>query len=90
MADENDESLIQYPCEFPIKIMGKTNLSFEATVLGILREHVPDLGEGAISLRHSSEGKFVSITATITATSRQQLDDLYGALNAHDDVLMVL
>ena len=84
-----NESLIKFPCAFPIKVMGKASLEFEALALSIIRESVPDLGEGAIKSRHSKDGNFVSVTATINATSQDQLDTIYRALHAHDDVLVV-
>jgi len=84
------ESLIEFPCQFAIKVMGKNSPEFEALVVSIVRQHVSDLGEGAVKMRPSSKGKFCSLTVTINATSQQHLDDIYRALTAHDQVLMAL
>lgn len=84
------EKLINFPCEFPIKIMGLANDTFEGIVVAILNQHVPDLGEGAIVSKLSKGGKFTSITVTINARSQKQLDDLYRALSKDPNILMVL
>lgn len=84
------ESPLEFPCTFPIKVMGPATGEFEALALGIVRRHVPDLGEGAVHLRTSSRGKYLSITVDVRATSRDQLDRLYADLNAQDQVLMTL
>lgn len=70
--------------------MGLADLEFEGIVVAILNEHVPDLGEGAIMLKQSAGGKYISMTATIRARSQEQLDNLYRALSGHPKVLMVL
>lgn len=81
---------LSFPCEFPIKVMGKAGLEFEALVLNIIRSHAPDLGEASVTTRPSKDGNFVSVTATITATSQQQLDAIYADLSAEKKVLMAL
>ncbi len=88
MTDQ--QQLLEFPCAFPIKAMGKSGDAFEAAVLKIMHLHVPDLGEGAVTSRPSQGGKYTSITVTVTATSQRQLDDIYRALTAHPDVLMAL
>jgi putative lipoic acid-binding regulatory protein len=84
------KNAIEFPCQFPIKIMGLADMEFEGIVVAILNEHVPDLGEGAIMLKLSAGGKYISMTATIRARSQEQLDNLYRALSGHPKVLMVL
>lgn len=84
------ESLIEFPCDFPVKVMGRSGDDFESAVIGIVRRHVPDLGEGAVILRPSRNGNFTAMTFTIRATSRAQLDALYGDLTACDQVVMAL
>ena len=86
----SDETLLEFPCDFPIKIMGYNSAEFEATVIGIVRQHVPDLGEGAIRQKQSSKGNYLSLTVTIRAESKAQLDDLYRALSACELTKMVL
>ena len=85
-----DDSPLQFPCDFPIKVMGKAAEDFDALVVSLVRRHVADLAEGAVQLRPSSGGRYVSVTVTIQATSREQLDNLYRELSAHERVLMVL
>jgi putative lipoic acid-binding regulatory protein len=85
-----DESLLKFPCEFPIKAMGRAGNGFDALVVSIVRRHAPDLGEGAVRTRASRGGQYVSVTVTITATSKRQLDDIYQELSDHQAVLMAL
>ena len=85
-----EETLFEFPCEFPIKCMGLNNSAFEGAVIEIMNRHVPDLGEGAITTRASKEGKYCALTITITATSKQQLDAIYMDLTACDHVNMSL
>jgi putative lipoic acid-binding regulatory protein len=84
------EKLINFPCPFPIKIMGLANDIFEGAVVAILNQHVPDLGEGAIVSKLSKGGKFESLTATINAQNQEQLDAIYRALTQDPNILMVL
>lgn len=86
----SNESLIEFPCDFPIKIMGDNSAEFEAEILRIVRQHVPDLGETAIRQRQSGQGNYLAITVTIRAESRTQLDNLYRALTACELAKMVL
>lgn len=89
MSDSNESPLV-FPCEFPIKVMGERNAEFETLVVTLVRRHAPDLGEGAIRTRASQGGKYVSVTTTVRATSRSQLDAIYRELTACEAVLMVL
>ena len=86
----DDEGRLEFPCVYPLKVMGHATESFEAAVVGIVRRHVDDLGEGAVRRRESREGRYVSLTVTFTARSREQLDALYRELTADDRVLVVL
>lgn len=70
--------------------MGLHDAEFEGIVIGIINQHVPDLGEGAITIKESKGGKYISITANIRARSQAQLDALYIDLSAHPKILMVL
>ncbi len=92
MTDETGEreSLIEYPCDFPLKIMGRASEDFDALVVGIVLRHVGAVREGAISVRASSGGSYVSVTVTVQAESQAQLDALYRELSGHERILMVL
>ncbi len=90
MNSENKESLLEFPCDFPIKAMGEASYGFDALIVGVVRQHVPDLNEGAVAVRESRNGKYLSVTVNIRATSQQQLDDIYVELSGHERVLMVL
>jgi len=83
-------SLIEYPCDFPIKIMGSTQDGFAQAVLAVVRRHAPDFDPAAMEMRSSRKGKYLSLTCVIRATSREQLDALYGELCDHPMVTMVL
>jgi hypothetical protein len=83
-------SLIEYPCDFPIKIMGKAQQDFTQTALAIVKYHAPDFDMASMSVRASKNGTYLSITCTIRATSRSQLDALYQALSDHPLVAVVL
>jgi uncharacterized protein len=83
-------SLIEYPCDFPIKVMGTSQAGFAQTVVDIVRRHAPDFNPAALEMRVSRAKKYLSVTATIRATSREQLDALYRELSDHAMVVMVL
>lgn len=86
----SQESAIKFPCQFPIKAMGLTSDDFDALVVSIISPHVDTIAEGAVLSRSSSNGKYRSVTVTITAESQQQLDAIYRDLTAHERVLMAL
>jgi putative lipoic acid-binding regulatory protein len=90
MAEQETESLIEFPCDFAIKAMGPSDDQFDAIVVEIVRKHVDDIAEGAVTLKQSSGGKFTSVTVTINATSKAQLDTIYRELSAHELVKYVL
>ena len=84
------ETLLKFPCAFPIKAMGRSEPGFDDLVVEIVRRHAPDLREGAVKTRPSRQGKWLSVTVTIQATSKQQLDAIYQALSDHDKIVMCL
>ena len=86
----SEETLFKFPCEFPIKAMGKTGAELEVAVLEIIRRHVPDLGEGAIKMNESKGGKYTSITITVIAQSKSHLDGIYLELTSCEHVLYAL
>jgi len=92
MSEKNiqDETCFTFPCEFPVKAMGKTGDALEVAVIEIINRHVNDLAEGAITFNSSKGGKYTSITITINAQSKAQLDAIYMDLTAHELVLYAL
>ena len=84
------DGLFEFPCEFPIKAMGAAEPGFDELVVQIVRRHAPDLAEGAVSTRLSRGGRYLAVTVTVTARSREQLDAIYRALSDHEKVLMAL
>ncbi|HXC38559.1 MAG TPA: DUF493 domain-containing protein [Burkholderiales bacterium] len=95
MSQPNDEviardSLLAFPCKFPIKIMGRTQAGFAQAVVDVVTKHAPDFDASTVEMRPSREGKYLSVTTTIDATSREQLDNLYRELCDHPMVAMVL
>jgi putative lipoic acid-binding regulatory protein len=86
-----DEAVgLAFPTPFPIKVMGRRESGFTKAVIEIVLRHAPDFMPGTLESRPSREGKYVSLTATINATSREQLDALYRELCDHPSVVMVL
>lgn len=86
----DEETLLEFPCEFPIKMMGRDRPEFHATVRELVEKHTGPLESTAYQSALSREGRFVSITVTVTAKSKAQLDAIYEDLTAHEDVLMAL
>jgi putative lipoic acid-binding regulatory protein len=87
---ELEASLLEFPCEFPLKIMGLTQPGFAQAVIEVVQRHAPDFDPATVEMRTSREAKYLSITTTINATSREQLDELYKELCDHPMVSMVL
>ncbi|QJQ06060.1 DUF493 family protein [Undibacterium piscinae] len=85
-----DQSLIEYPCEFPIKVMGLMQESFAQTIVEVVVLHDPTFHAGKMEMRPSTKGTYLSLTVTILAVDRDQLDNLYRALSSHPMVKMVL
>ncbi len=83
-------ALLEYPCDFPIKIMGRTRPGFAQAVLEVVRRHAPDFDGATMEMKTSRRGKYLSVTCVIRATSREQLDGLYRELCDHPMVVMVL
>ena len=86
----NTESLIEYPSDFPIKIMGAMHDEFAQTMLELVLSHDPEFDAAKMEMRPSTNGNYLAITVTIRATSREQLDNLYRALSGHPMVKVVL
>ena len=90
MSDAENKPLIEFPCEFPIKVMGKSHDDFMTCVSEIFDRHVPDFKQAQVKVRESGKGNYAAITVTIQAQSQQQLDNIYMDLSAHELVLMAL
>jgi putative lipoic acid-binding regulatory protein len=87
---QTSESLIEYPSDFPIKIMGAMQDSFAEVIVEVVTLHDPTFHAGRMEMRPSSKGNYLSLTANVRATSREQLDNLYRALSSHPMVKVVL
>lgn len=86
----NTDSLIQYPCQFPIKVMGLQRDGFAEAMTEVALRFDPTFDSAHIELHASSQGRYLGITLTVTATSREQLDNLYRALTSHPMVKVAL
>ena len=85
-----EPSLIEYPLDFPVKIMGKNEPGFVNAIVEIVQRHAPDFNAESVELRRSKKSSYLSITCVILAESREQLDALYIDLNDYPGVVMVL
>jgi putative lipoic acid-binding regulatory protein len=82
--------LLQFPTDFPIKVMGARVDAFADAIVAVIKRHAPDFDESTLEMRASRQGNYLGLTATIRATSREQLDALYRELTAHPLVKVVL
>lgn len=87
---EGEETLFEFPTDFPVKIMGRASDEFRSLVLGIVTRHFGPLDAGRIEERPSSNGKYLSLTCTVYAESKAQLDALYRELTSCSQVLVAL
>ena len=85
-----EQSLIEYPSDFPIKVMGPMHDDFAKTIIEVVCQHDPEFHEGRLEKRPSSSGNYLGLTVIVRATSREQLDALYQALTSHPMVKIVL
>ena len=85
-----NESLIEYPSDFPIKVMGATHVDFAMTIVEVVRKFDPTFDESKMETRPSAKGNYTGLTVIVRATSREMLDDVYRALSSHHMVKMVL
>jgi putative lipoic acid-binding regulatory protein len=84
------ETLLKFPVDFPIKIMGERRDAFAQTMVAIVLRHAPDFRPETVEMRASAKGNYLSLTCTVRATSKAQLDALYREVTAHPWVKMVL
>ena len=87
---DDEETLLEFPCDFPIKAFGHDTGDFGALVVRLVRQHAPEVTEDAVRTRASSGGRYLAVTVTVRARSRSQLDDIYHALTAEERVLVAL
>jgi putative lipoic acid-binding regulatory protein len=85
-----EETLLEFPCQFPIKAMGKSDLELDLLIIQIVRRHVADVNESAVTTRPSKDGNYTAVTVIIEASSKRQLDAIYQDLTDHPHVLMAL
>ena len=90
MTEEGRTTLLEFPCEFPIKIMGARVDDFAQVVLEVVLTHAPDFDAATMQMRPSAKGNYLAITCTVNATSQAQLDALYVELSSHPLVKVVL
>jgi len=90
MSDQDTPTLLAFPCEFPIKVLGKRQAGFAQAVVDVVKRHAPEFDAASLEMRASREATYLSLTLTIRATSREQLDELYRELCDHPMVTMVL
>jgi putative lipoic acid-binding regulatory protein len=89
-VNRGDGPLLEFPCEFPLKIIGRRSDDLAQQVVAIVLTHAPDFRPETVEMRVSGAGNYLALTCTIQARSRSQLDDLYRALTAHPAVKVVL
>jgi putative lipoic acid-binding regulatory protein len=90
MADEEQKPIIEFPCSFPIKMMGRDQESFRKSAVEVVGRHAGELADNAIRTSMSRNGNFLSITITIEARSQEQLDNIYNDLCSHKEILVAL
>lgn len=86
----NGESPLQFPCAFPIKVIGVGDPGFQMLVVELVRQHAPDLDEAQVRVRDSRAGRYQSVTVTVNARDRAQLDAIYQDLSGHPHIKLVL
>ncbi len=84
------DTLLQFPCSFPIKMMGRADAEFSDIAVRLIEQHVGIVAENSIQTTQSRNGNFLSVTVTIDAQSQEQLDSIYNDLSDHEDILVVL
>ena len=90
MTAPKEEKLLDFPCDFPIKMMGREQPEFRDAAVALVEQHTGKIRSGAIRTALSRNGNFLSITITIKAQNQQQLDDIYSDLSEHEEILVAL
>lgn len=86
----SDQSLLEFPCDFPVKIMGRESAAFRSLAREMVERHVGPVNDNCVQSSLSRNGSFVSVTITVHAQNQLQLDNIYREVSAHVDVLMAL
>ena len=89
-ATGHTDTLIEFPCDFPIKVMGETHANFTSEIIQTIQQILPEFDGSKIEMRDSSGGKYISLTCTVYVTSKPQLDNIYRALTSHSMVKVAL
>ena len=87
---DKEDSLIEFPCDFPIKVMGEARDDFAQAMVAVVQAHAPEFDAASVGIRASGKGNYLAVTCTVRATSREQLDNLYRDLSSHPYVKIVL
>ena len=92
MSDQNTspETLIEFPCHFPIKVMGEVHDEFTSTVIKIIKQRNGKFDPSTIEMKGSSEGRYISLTCFVYVISKPELDDIYRSLSSHPMIKVVL
>ncbi len=85
-----EQTLLEFPCDFPLKVMGARTDDFAQTIVEIVLRHAPGFQAETVEMRASSGGNYLSVTCTVRAVSKEQLDGLYRELSSHPAVKAVL
>ncbi|HET9843244.1 MAG TPA: DUF493 domain-containing protein [Gammaproteobacteria bacterium] len=88
--DQNRETLLKFPCDYTIKIIGNTSQEFEAEVISIVRKHFPNIGEGAVTQKLSKESKYLAMSVSLWVENQKSLDNLYKELTSSPFTIFVL
>lgn len=87
---EPEPPRIEFPCDYPVKVLGRSSAEFRGIILAVFEQHAPGFDAGSVSIRDSRKGTFTALTVTITATGPEQLQALHADLMATGHVQMVL
>ena len=90
MSESESKKLLEFPCSFPIKMMGRADAAFSDFAVRLVEQHVGKVAPNAIQTSASRNGNFLSVTVTIDAQSQEQLDSIYNELSNHEDILVAL
>ncbi len=90
MSEAKDDKPLDFPCDFPIKMMGRDQAEFREAAVALVEQHAGGIPDSAIRITNSRHGNFLSITITIKAKNQNQVDAIYRDLTEHDEILVAL